>query len=281
MNILFITRRSRPHVGGVETHIEEVRKRIVKKGNNIKIISGNDIKYPRIKMLGLFYIWAWFFRNRQQIKWADVVHVHDVFIWYLPFRFIYPYKKIFTTLHGWEGVYPIRLMSRFQKWLAVKLSNGSIGIGRFLEKYIGAKFTKILYGGVSKVRTIAAKNKNSIIFVGRLEPDTGLTEFLKYLKTHKYKSIDFIGDGSLRKECEKIGKVHGFTDPTPFYKKAETVIPSGYLTFLEAKSHGCKIKTFYSTPLKKEYWEEILKLKKFMTWDDVANEYLKLYNLKQ
>lgn len=31
-------------------------------------------------------------------------------------------------------------------------------------------------------------------------------------------------------------------------------------------------------PLKKDYWEEIKKVKKFPTWDEVADEYISLYN---
>ena len=103
-------------------------------------------------------------------------------------------------------------------------------------------------------------------------------QFLQELKVNSQKlKVDFVGDGSLRTECEKYGTVHGFCDPTPFYKKAKNCVPSGYLTYLEAKSYGCKIKTFYSTKLKKEYWSEILRLKRFDTWEDIADTYIKLW----
>lgn len=277
MKILFLTRKSWPHIGGVEKHIEEIGKRIEKRGNSLKIISEKDIKYPHIKIFGLFYIWFWLFKNRKIILDSDIIHVHDVFVWYLPLRLLYPYKKVFVTIHGLEWDNSFNKVSLLQKRLAVQLSNGSIGIGRFLEKYTGVGFTKILYGGVPNYRLIGNKEKGTFLYVGRLEENTGLGEFLKYLKNIKFKKVDFIGDGRMKGECEKFGKVHGFTDPTKFYKKAEIVVPSGYLTYLEAVGYGCKIKTFYSTPLKKEYWDEILKLKKFMSWDDVTYEYLKLW----
>ncbi len=118
-----------------------------------------------------------------------------------------------------------------------------------------------------------------IVFVGRLEKDTGLLEFLKWSSSlvHGY-VVEFVGDGSFRKECEKYGKVHGFTDPRPFLKKAEICVPGGYLSYIEAKQYGCKIKTFSSNPLKEDYWKEIKKVRKFPTWDQIADEYLNLYN---
>lgn len=122
------------------------------------------------------------------------------------------------------------------------------------------------------------KIKNSIVFVGRLEKDTGVLQFLEDLKKLKDYKIDFVGDGSLRKECEKYGKVRGFTDPKSFLKKAEICVPAGYLSYIEAKKFGCKIWTYADNPLKEDYWKDIKKIKKFPSWEEIANEYISLYN---
>jgi len=120
--------------------------------------------------------------------------------------------------------------------------------------------------------------QRKIVFVGRLEKDTGLTEFLKWLRNPVYRyDVEFVGDGSLRGECEKVGKVYGFTDPEPFYKKAEICVPGGYLSYIEAKKYGCKIRVFPNNPLKKDYWDEIQKIEKFPTWDEIADTYLDLW----
>jgi len=37
-----------------------------------------------------------FGKNRQLLQNADIIHCHDVFYWYLPFRFLYPHKPVFT-----------------------------------------------------------------------------------------------------------------------------------------------------------------------------------------
>ena len=147
MKILFLTRRAWPQIGGVEKHVREVSLRLEKKGHKVRVISEKDIKYPHIKFIGLLYIWYWLFRNRRLIKNSDIIHCHDVFIWYLPFRFWYPGKPVYTTFHGWEGQWPLPLKNILFKRLVSRLSWGTIAIGSYIEKYYGIKANKILYGG--------------------------------------------------------------------------------------------------------------------------------------
>lgn len=148
MKLLFISYYAWPHIGGVEKHVKKVVDELRQKGHKVKIISEENIKYPHIKFLGLLYIWFWLFKNRNLIKNADIIHIHDVFIWYLPFRFLYPRKKVFTTFHGWEGHWPLRWRDILMKRMAAKLSVGSIAVGKYIEKYYGIKVDKIVYGGI-------------------------------------------------------------------------------------------------------------------------------------
>ena len=84
-----LARHKWPHVGCVEAHVRELDKRLKIKGESVKIISEEDIRFPKIKFLGLLYIWFWLFKNRMLIGWADVVYCHDVFIWDLPFSILH------------------------------------------------------------------------------------------------------------------------------------------------------------------------------------------------
>jgi len=147
MKILFITRRAWPDIGGVEKHVGEVARALKKKGHNVKVISEKEIKHPNIKIFGLLFIWYWIWKNHKIIINADVVHCHDVFIWYLPFRFLYPRKAVYTTFHGWEGVWPIPQKNILLKRIAAELSWGTIAVGKYIEKYYGIKTDKIIYGG--------------------------------------------------------------------------------------------------------------------------------------
>jgi glycosyltransferase involved in cell wall biosynthesis len=292
MRILFLTRRAHPKIGGVERHVEEVRKVLVRRGHKVTIISEKDIKHPHIKFFGLLSIWIWLFKHRSLIEKADVVHCHDVFIWYLPFRFLYLHKKVVTTIHGMEMDNPLYPVSLWQKRLAVRLSNKSVGVGEFLEKYSGAKFDLITYGGITIHRYIVIhKERDGVVYVGRLEENTGLLKFLKWLEKNPGFKVDFCGDGPLRAECEKYGVVHGFTDPEPFYKKAEYCVPGGYLAALEALNSGCRLKLFWDTSVKENYWKlsPFFKLKgaklskwvKLQTWESMTSKYLVMYNSKK
>ncbi len=288
MKILFLTRRAWPEIGGVEKHIEEISKALRKKGHSVKIISEKDIKYPHIKFLGLLFIWLWFWKNRRLFRTNELIHCHDVFIWYLPFRFLYPKKKVFTTIHGLEWDNPLNPVSLWQKRMSVKLSTGTIGVGKFLEKYLGIKFNLLIYGAFSMIRIIEKiKKEQRIVYIGRLEENTGLLKFLKEVKTKKTKSkIDFVGDGRLRGECQKYGTVHGFVkDVAPYLIKARYCVPGGYLAALEGLSYGCELKLYWSDKVKENYWKmspfyqkDVKVWAKFQTWTKLANEYLGLYN---
>lgn len=297
MKILFFTHYFSPHIGGVEKHALEVAKGLIKKGHKVTVLTEkhntslkkweliDDVKvvrfkYPHIKYLGLLLIWFAIWKNRKLIKDADIIHIHDVFIWYLPFRFLYKDKKVFTTFHGWEGMWPIPKKNITAKQLAAKYSNGIICVGKYIEKYYGVKPDLVLYGGIptSNQNKKLVKVKDSVVFVGRLEEDTGVLKFLKRLDDFRYHNVQFIGDGKLWKECEKYGKIHGFTDATPFLQTAEYVVPGGYLSYIEAVTYGCKIIVYPNNQLKKDYWKEIMQVKSFPTWGQIANEYLTLYH---
>lgn len=295
MKILYISHYFYPHVGGVETHTLEVARNLIKKGHKVSVITkkfsrdlenqdnseGIDIyriNFSSKRYKGLISIWKWLWKNRNLIKDADIIHCHDVFIWYLPFKFIFPNKKVVTTMHGWEGVYPIPFKNILLKRLAAKLSDKVVAVGKYIGKYYGIKADKIIYGGASPHTDKIHKTKGTLVFLGRLERDTGILEFLKWAKKNKKYTIDFIGDGRFRDKCARYGRVLGVIDPTPFLERAEYCVPGGYLSFIRAKTLRCKIITFAHNDLKKDYWKEIEKVKKFPTWEKITNEYISMYN---
>lgn len=288
MKILFLTRRICPDVGGVEKHVHEVIRILESRDHKVKVISERDINYPHLKIFGLLYIWLWLFRNRNLILNSDIIHIHDVFVWYLPFRFLYSDKKVITTIHGLEWDDPLSRVGVWQKKLARKLSTKTIGVGDFLEKYLGNKFDLIIYGGVLIQQKNFSNKKDSLLYIGRLEENTGLLKLLSWLKVNSVYKVDFCGDGELRNQCEKYGKVHGFVDPTPFLKKAEYCVPGGYLAALEGLSYKCKLKLFWNNKIKEDYWKmspfwklkgkELEKWAREQTWEKLADEYLALYN---
>ena len=271
MKILEFTRLYYPHVGGVEKQVEELNKKLVKKGlrvvvltekyddslKDMETIDGVSIvrmSYLKIRYFGLINVWVWIFKNRKIITDADIIHTHGVFIWYWPFRFLFPRKPIYTTFHGWEGTYPIPAKNILIRKIAAKLAWKNITIGEFVRKHYGIKSDKTIYTSVdTPLRKEGKKERKRLLYVGRLDKDTGLRRILNSLNYLKGYQIDFCGDGPLADECSKYGKVHGFVDPTPFFEKAEICLSPGHTSILEAFSHKCLVITTYNNPVKKDY----------------------------
>lgn len=301
MKILFFTRRFWPSIGGVEKHVLMLSRELVMRGNQVTVVtegptfSSNSedsageggIKVHRIPVttgerLKKFQIWGWLFKNKHLIQEADIIHCHDVFFWYLPFRFLYPKKKVFTTFHGWEGTYPPKWQAKLVRKISEKLSFGNICVGDFIKKWYGTKPDLVTYGGVSSkqqpgpARVENSKEKTAeprILFIGRLEEDTGLPIYFQALEILGNEGagvkIEFAGDGSLRKETEKYGEVLGFIEGLEeSINNFDFVFTSGYLSILEAMAQKKLVFAVFDNPLKEDY----LKMAPFSQWIVIKSE---------
>ena len=216
----------------------------------------------------MFTIWWKLFIQYRRLIWqADIIHIHDVFIWYLPLRFIFFWKSVVTTFHGWEGVYPIPRKNILLRQIAAFLSNKSVAVGKYLEKYYHFTADKILYGAV-ELPTSLTKKEKLLLYIGRLDYDTGLPVLLQALQAGSWSGqVIFCGDGVLREQAEMVGKVKGFVDPRPYLKKAQVVFAGGYLSILEAFAYRCAVVAAEKNPLKKDYYL----LSPFISWITVVN----------
>ena len=266
MKILFFCRRFWPLIGGVEKHVLMISNKLVEKGNQVSVITELDcrnskIKNQKSKTSGIdiyripittsekkkkFQIWKWLWKNRILIKEADIVHCHDVFYWYLPFKFLYPKKKVFTTFHGYEGSQTPKWNQILSHKMAGWLSNGSIAIGDFHPKWYGIKSDIISYGAVGKNNTNEIEKKFDVCFVGRLAHDTGIMIYLEALKVLKERgevySLVICGDGPQMSEAVEFSQKNklnvffrGFVnDVEKYINNSKFIFVSGYLGILEA-----------------------------------------------
>lgn len=286
MKIVFLTRLFYPHIGGVEKHVLNLSLELKKRKNSITIITEKfdrslkneeevqGLKVIRIPMrsnnrLKKFYIWQWMFKNRKLLMDADIIHCHDIFYWYFPFRFLYPFKKVYTTFHGYETQFPPAKKAFLIRKLSEKLSFGNICVGDYIKKWYGTKPNFITYGGVSSSKIQNSKfktlnnskiqnTKHKILFIGRLEEDTGIKTYLKVLEELRKRQVSFsfgvCGDGSLRSEVEKYGKVYGFVENIESYiKNSDVVFASSYLSMLEALINRRLVVAAYANDLKRDY----------------------------
>lgn len=282
MNILFLTRLYKPHIGGVEKHVETISHYLAEKGHHITIITeqhdkdlkvyeknfstsskSNFIKIYRIPTYGItesqkkWRIWQWLWQHKSLISQADIIHIHDVFFWFLPFRFLFPLKKTFITFHGWETHFPPSKSAIIQKKLAATLTKANICVGKYIPKWYGINPTLISYGATDQRPQTFPQNPSILVF-GRLSQDNDTDKIIQSLKIIKKKHsnipIIFLGSGPLKNKAQKLGHViTATTNITPHLKKASLVIASSYLSILDALATHRPVISIYSNPLKRDY----------------------------
>ncbi|SRR5258708_6967933 len=296
MKILFLSRLFYPHIGGVEKHVLEISTRLIKDGYTVSIITEqydktlsktetidgitiyrinckNDNRFKKFK------IWKKMWQLRKVVKDADIIHCHDVFFWYLPFRFFYLHKPVYTTFHGYES-YPILKKAVLVRKLSEKMSFGNICIGDFIPKWYGTKPTLISYGAVdiSKIKPQTEKvKKDSAIFIGRLDDQTGILTYTKAVELllKKYPKFDLIivGEGIYRRQIEKKFTVLGFQkNPEKYLPKYHYALVSRYLSILEAFAAKRLVFAAYDNPVKEDY----LKMAPFAKWIVIEKDPKKL-----
>jgi glycosyltransferase involved in cell wall biosynthesis len=272
--ILFLSRLYHPHIGGVEKHVEELSILATKKGYEVAVITERfDKKLPEYEILNNVYvyrlpvgesvfgkkflIWKWMLSHFNLLIKADIIHVHDVFFWILPYRILIPFKKVYITFHGYEG-FPIKKGWILQRKIAEKLTNGNICVGDFMKKWYNTTPTSVIYGGVR----LNEKNEEvitpSAVFFGRLDEQTGIRQYIEAYRKIKEKIPGFVmtivGEGELARLIPKGVKVVGFKkDIYPFILKNRIVFVSRYLSMLEALALGREVVATYDNPVKKDY----------------------------
>ena len=297
MTILFFSRLFYPHIGGVEKHVLELSKQLIKKGHKIIVVTENHgwkekeivegievfrIPVGKNEKQKKFVIWSWLMKNKRIIEQADIIHCHDVFFWYLPFRFAFPNKKVFVTFHGYEGnTIPGKKEIAMHK-IAEKLSNGNICIGEFLTKWYHTTATAISYGAVAVLEKNVEKSPSKIpfhfLYIGRLEEEAGILSYIQALGILKQKGIvpklTVLGDGSQRKQAEMLAKKLKINVVfTGFIKNVNEYLPycdfvfvSRYLGILEAFAQKKLVFATYNNAIKKDY----LTMTPFAKWMYIA-----------
>lgn len=275
MTILFLARLFYPHVGGVETHVYELGKKLIAQGYKLVIVTERfdkslplQEKYHGFEIYRLpittdekgkkIEIWRWLWQHKELFTSADVIHCHDVFFWYMPFAIIHPMKNVYTTFHGYEG-YPIKRKAIVYRKIFEFMSNRTICVGDFMKKWYHANPDRITYGGVNIPKTSRKLIKNSAIFIGRLDDQTGIEMYVQATKLIRRKIPEFTltvyGDGPYRERIEREGiRIKGF-DPAAEKKisKHEFAFVSRYLAILEAMAAKRLVFAVYDNPLKEDY----------------------------
>jgi glycosyltransferase involved in cell wall biosynthesis len=283
--ILFLTSSFFPRKGGVEKHLQLVSERLLTREINVDIlvIDSNckgkskelykGIRVRRFKIEGIF---GWYkaryfiLKNLRKLKRYDAVHFHDNYFLWKIFFVIIPIFKIlgipyYITYHGWEGVCPPKKASIVKRKITQHLARNSIIIGDFITKWYGSTSKNISYGMVSPPRkhredTIPYK----VLFLGGLREDTNVIKIVKaFSKLPKKYTLDIAGDGQCKDEIDTLLRlenidnviIHGWVDSAQsLIEQADIVIPTGFLSLLEASIYRKKIVLYYDNELKYDYY---------------------------
>jgi len=277
MNILMLTPSFQPSIGGVQTHVRRVCEELVALGHRATVVCRReDPSSPARERLGGIEITRVPARGNRLAAWravsgalreADVVHCHDAyafFRYYLPFRLMSPGRPVFITFHGYEG-WPLRRSAQVMRRLASRLCSGSICVGEFIKQYYGTACDLVTYGGVDALEP-SEPEENSAVFVGRLDSDTGVLEYLEATRILRDEygrdlPVHICGDGRLRAEVARTvrvldlaAKYHGaVVNPQEYLRRGRYAFVSGYLSMLTAMALGRLVFALYETPIKRDY----------------------------
>ena len=287
MNIVMLTEYFHPHIGGVEKHVRNLSGELALRGHSVTILTRRyDPALEKEERIGDLRVlrfherpslpfmkgslWPALLSEVNLLKQADVIHVHDHTIFLkgmLPFRLLFPWKPFYVTFHGHEGRFPLARRQIVERRLVERLARGNICVGHYLDKWYGTRSSTVTYGAVSEPSDIPAPEERSIVFLGRLEPDTGIMTFLQAFSLIQEASQDpfrlyVCGEGSL------MGKVRAFAsekapgievlgrvdNPASWIARGRFVFASGYLSMLEAMISRRLVFAVYDNPLKQDYW---------------------------
>ncbi len=283
IHVLMVSPRYTPSIGGVEVHVEKVADVLSQKGFIVTILTSshkfglkpyeqvgnsNVQRIPFYWEKNPFLSYLWVLRNFRGLNKYDIVHVHDtipLLFWYLPLLFLNPRKRIYTTFHGFEKD-PVPSVFKILRRIARKLSSRVICIGSFIEKTYRVHCDRVLVGAVEKMN-ISDRPRDGLVFVGRVESDTGVIAYLDVLQklelNHGIRThLTVCGGGTLVSDlvsrAEEIRvdlRPKGVVDtPSEIVGSAQVCLAGGFLSILEAMSLGVPVVALAQTELKWRYY---------------------------
>ncbi len=161
---------------------------------------------------------------------------------------------------------PVPSVFKILRRIARKVSNRVICIGSFIEKIYRVRCDRVLVGAVEKMN-VQDRPSDGLVFVGRIESDTGVIAYLDVLqnlemnhgtRTH----LTVCGGGTLESDlvnrAEKICvdlRLKGVVDePSEIVGSAQVCLAGGFLSILEAMSLGVPVVALAQTELKWMYY---------------------------
>lgn len=280
MNIVMIARLFWPHGGGVETHVYKLSQKLIADGHSVTVVTEQfgeklplEETYDGITIARLPFsflrdklaTWQWMWQQRRLFLEAEVVHVHDVFWWYLPLRLFFWKQPVHTTFHGYEGVEPPKWKAVVHRKVVEWLSRKTICVGDFMRKWYTAKPDAVTYGAADWLELVNPEKEGkpkTAVYFGRLAADAGVMSYVRAMERlgSEWK-LDVYGDGPQRHEIEHYMRAHTVNvQISPWNDQMSIIIGnyryafvSRYLAMIEAMQAKRLVVAVYNNEIKRDY----------------------------
>jgi glycosyltransferase involved in cell wall biosynthesis len=271
MEILMLVRLFHPHLGGVEKHVLNLCLDLKERGHNVELLTEQYDKrlplneeymgirvrrIPHASVKSKLFLWKYMLSNKKYILNYNVIHVHDVFWWYIPLVF----HRFYITFHGYEGSCKPKHRAVFQRFVADKLSKGSICVGSFMMKWYKAKPNIVIYGA-GNIKPKSRSYLNNAVFYGRFDDDTGILVYIDMVRKLKNElMLNVYGDGPQLGLVVSVIEANGNMKLHPWnsnidklLRESRYIFVSRYLSILEAMQAKRLVFAVYNNEIKKDY----------------------------
>jgi len=241
MRIAFVAPRFYPEIGGVETHVFEIARRMREfdvevlatdpSGKLAKAEEIEEIKVRRFKSFapGNAYFFSpelWGYLKRHSADY-DLIHAHN----FHAFPALYaalsrPKKLVFTPhYHGHGHSFFRDILFRIYRLYARRIfyqADAVICVSNFEKELILKDFkpkrVEVIPNGVNFEFMEKRKNGKKILYVGRIEKYKGLDFVVKALKLLPDFRLEIVGKGSYKREIIRLAKKLEVLDRISFYQ---------------------------------------------------------------
>ena len=286
MKILFLVHRYWPAVGGVEKYVHELAKALGALGHHIEVVAGatreglpeSEVyqgvvihRFPAFRSPLRARLWLW--RHLHLFRRADVVHVSNTHVLEYYWRtvgFLLDRRKVFLTRHGMSYIHPVPASEKRRAVRSLRLAAGVVHDGAFIEKWLGVKPDLCPDQGLSPpasaLEPIPEPPPESAVFIGRLEPDSGIQLYIEAVALLNRKhgrpfGLEVYGDGSLRTPLrERVAqqqlpvRFHGRTpDAQRHISESCFAFLDGRMAMQEAMARRRLVLAAFVDPLKADY----------------------------
>jgi glycosyltransferase involved in cell wall biosynthesis len=266
-----------PGKGGVEKHLRMVFRELRRHGYEINVLVRYGDYLPAYQEVEGVRAWRmprsasrlasiwWGVTHLPVLLGTTVVHSHDFYPRWV--RKFLPRVRWIHTFHGYEGypIDPAAIAGRQRIRAEVPVC---YGVGQYIEKWYKTPLDHIIYGAVDEAPS-QPKDAGSydLVFVGRLEADTGIREYLQALQQlvsrDQARRMLIVGDGSLRGWCESFIREHDLdveitgmvAEVMPYIPKGRVFCAGGYLSILEGAMCERPMIVYYETPIRRDAME--------------------------